>query len=105
MRRSPGTSWRMRIFITDPSTSWRSRMQEVSPRKNTLSFICRTQGGGTAPSRQVEGNEAMKDFLASKLRLRRELVESTLKELTEVGSVSVPNLHLRTHDLKRVGML
>jgi len=76
----------------------------VASKKYSVVYLPHS-GGGTAPSRQVEGNEAMKDFLASKLRLRRELVESTLKELTEVGSVSVPNLHLRTHDLKRVGML
>jgi hypothetical protein len=63
-------------------------------------------GGGAAPSRQIDGKENLRDFLESKpLGLRREVVESTIKEVSESGSASISNVQLRTQDLKRLGLL
>jgi hypothetical protein len=63
-------------------------------------------GGGAAPSRQIDGAESLRDFLESKpLRLRRGVMQSTLKELSESGSASISNVQLRTQDLKRLGLL
>jgi len=63
-------------------------------------------GSGAAPSRQIDGTENLGDFLESKpLRLRRDVVESTIKELSESGSASISNVQLRTQDLKRLGLL
>lgn len=63
-------------------------------------------GGGAAPSRQIDGTEGLRDFLESKpLRLRSDVVESTIKGLSESGSASISNIQLRTQDLKRLGML
>jgi hypothetical protein len=76
----------------------------VVPHKYSVIYLPYS-GGGAAPSRQIEGAENLRDFLENKLHLRRDLVESTIKELAESGSASVPNIHLRTQDLKRLGML
>ena len=63
-------------------------------------------GGGAAPSRQIDGAENLKDFLESKpIHLRKDVVESALRELAESGSASIPNVPLRTQELKRLGML
>jgi hypothetical protein len=74
------------------------------PNKYSVVYLSYS-GGGTAPSRQVEGVENVRDFLENKLRLRRDLVESTIKELGKSGSASIPNIQFRTQDLKRLGML
>jgi hypothetical protein len=63
-------------------------------------------GGGAAPSRQIDGTENLSNFLESKfLRLRRDVVASTIEELSESGNASIPNVQLRTQDLKRLGLL
>jgi|GEM_PF-1495308 hypothetical protein len=62
-------------------------------------------GGGTAPSRQIEGIEALREFLESKpLHLRKDAVESSFKELSERGAASIPNVRLRSQELKRLGL-
>lgn len=63
-------------------------------------------GGGAAPSRQIDGTDNLKEFLESKfLRLRRDVVESTIEELSDIGNASIPNVQLRNQDLKRLGLL
>jgi len=63
-------------------------------------------GSGAAPSKQINGTENLRDFLESKLlRLRRDVVESTIHELSANGSASISNVQLGTQDLKRLGML
>jgi hypothetical protein len=63
-------------------------------------------GGGAVPSKQIDGGGSLRTFLESKpLRLRRDVVESTIKEVSETGSGSVANVQLRTQDLKRLGLL
>jgi len=58
------------------------------------------------PSKQIDGGGSLRTFLESKpLRLRRDVVESTIKEVSETGSGSVANVQLRTQDLKRLGLL
>jgi hypothetical protein len=63
-------------------------------------------GGGAVPSRQIDGAENLKEFLESNLlHLRKDVVESALKELSESGSASIPNVQLKTHELRRLGLL
>jgi hypothetical protein len=63
-------------------------------------------GGGAAPSTQIDDTEKLRTFLENKLlHLRRDIVESTLRELSEVGNASIANVQLRTQDLKRLGLL
>lgn len=55
---------------------------------------------------QIAGPENLKVFLEGKhLHLKKEVDESTIKELSESGSASIPNVQLRPQDLKRLGML
>jgi len=63
-------------------------------------------GGGAVPSRRIDGLENLKEFLeSSPLHLRKEVVESVLKELSESGSASIPNVQLKTQELRRLGLL
>ena len=63
-------------------------------------------GGGAVPSRQIDGAENLKGFLESNLlHLRKDVVDSALKELSESGSASIPNVQLKTHELRRLGLL
>ena len=60
--------------------------------------------GGAVPSRRIEGGENLKDFLEVKIRLRKDVVDSAVKELSESGNASVPNVQLRSQELKRLGL-
>jgi hypothetical protein len=63
-------------------------------------------GGGAVPSRQIDGVEGVKEFLESHLlHLRKDAAESALKELTASGSASIPNVQLKTQELRRLGLL
>jgi hypothetical protein len=62
-------------------------------------------GGGTAPSMQIDGAQSLKEFLENDLlHLRKSSVEAALKELAEDGSTSIPNVQLRTQELRRLGL-
>jgi hypothetical protein len=63
-------------------------------------------GGGAVPSRQIDGTESLKEFLESNLlHLRRDVVEFALKELSENGTCSIPNVQLKTQELRRLGLI
>jgi len=63
-------------------------------------------GGGAVPSRQIHGTENVREFLQSTLlHLRKDVVESALKELANSDSTSIPNVQLKTQELKRLGLL
>jgi len=63
-------------------------------------------GGGAVPSRQIDGVEGVKEFLESHLlHLRKDAAESALKELTASGNASIPNVQLKTQELRRLGLL
>jgi hypothetical protein len=50
----------------------------------------------------VKGLESLRELLASKLRVNRDIVESALKELSEKKRAVIPNLQLRARDLRRL---
>ncbi len=63
-------------------------------------------GGGAVPSRRIDGLENLKEFLESNLlHLRKEAADLALKELSETGSASIPNVQLKTQELRRLGLL
>jgi hypothetical protein len=77
----------------------------ATPHKYSIIYLPYS-GGGAAPSRQIDGFENLRDFLESKpLHVRKDVVESALRELAERGSASIPNVSLRTQELKRFGLL
>jgi len=76
----------------------------VVPNKYSVIYLPYS-GGGTAPSRQIDGVEGLKEFLENDLlHLRKGAVEAALKELSESGSTSIPNVQLRTQELRRLGL-
>jgi hypothetical protein len=82
-----------------------SNARGVAPSKYSVVYVPYS-GGGTAPSKQIDGEKGLKEFLENRtLHLRTDMVESTIKELLTSGSTSISNVQLRTQDLKRLGML
>jgi hypothetical protein len=76
----------------------------VVPNTYSVIYFPYLGPGGAVPSRRIEGGENLKDFLEVKIRLRKDVVDSAVKELSESGSASVPNLQLRSQELKRLGL-
>jgi hypothetical protein len=77
----------------------------VAPHKYSVIYLPYS-GGGAVPSRQIHGTENLKELLESNLlHLRKEVVESALRELSQSGSASIPNVQLKTQELKRLGLL
>lgn len=60
--------------------------------------------GGAVPSVRLDGIQNLREFLMTKLGIRDDVVESALKELTGKGSISIPNVQLRTQELRRLGL-
>jgi len=54
------------------------------------------------PAVVLESIDDVREFLDKKLRIRKDALESALKELNERGGVSIPNIQLKPHDLKRL---
>jgi hypothetical protein len=77
----------------------------VVPNKYSVIYLPYS-GGGTAPSRQIDGVEGLKEFLENDLlHLRKGAAEAALKELSQSGSASIPNVQLKTQELRRLGLL
>jgi hypothetical protein len=61
--------------------------------------------GGAPPSVPLEGAEQLREFLERKVGIRREVVERALRELADRGNSTIPNVQLRHHELKRLGLV
>jgi len=59
---------------------------------------------GAVPKVDLDGIESVREFLWAKLHIRGDVVESALEELSTKGSTSIPNVHLRTRELRRLGL-
>jgi hypothetical protein len=60
--------------------------------------------GGLVPSVRKEGAETLRKFLGNRLHIDAEWIDSALRHLGERGSASIPNVELKTGDLKRLGL-
>jgi hypothetical protein len=60
--------------------------------------------GGVVPSRKMEGDEALRSFLADRLHIDQEWSGLALRSLDERGSASIPNVEFKGGDLKRLGL-
>ena len=60
--------------------------------------------GGAVPSVQLEGTEELREFLQRKVGIRRDVVDRALRDLSESGNSAIPNVQLRHHELKRLGL-
>jgi hypothetical protein len=60
--------------------------------------------GGAVPSVQLNGTEELREFLQHKVGIRKEIVDRALRDVSESGNSAIPNVQLRHHDLKRLGL-
>ena len=60
--------------------------------------------GGAVPSVQLDGTEELREFLQRKIGIRKEIVDRALRDLSESGNSAIPNVQLRHHELKRLGL-
>jgi len=77
----------------------------IVPRKYSVIYAPYSGPGGAVPSLEFEGIESVREFLTSKLHIDRFAADVTLKELSERRSVSIPNVQLKTQELRRLGLL
>lgn len=78
------------------------RLDEASPDEYWILYAPYTGRGGAKPAVHLDGIEQVREFLEKKVRLRKDITESALKELVERGGVSIPNANLKPSDLKRL---
>lgn len=57
---------------------------------------------GARPAVVLDSIEDVREFLETKIRIRKETLDSALRELRDRGGVSIPNIQLKPHDLKRL---
>lgn len=62
-------------------------------------------GAGAVPSARLDGIESLRDFLTSRLHIDQYATAAALQELSTKGSASIPNVQLRNHDLRRLGLI
>ena len=77
----------------------------IVPRKYSVIYAPYSGPGGAVPSLEFDGIESVREFLTSKLHIDRFAADVTLKELSERRSVSIPNVQLKTQELRRLGLL
>jgi hypothetical protein len=77
----------------------------IVPNKYSVIYAPYSGPGGAVPSVKLDGVESVKEFLISRLRIDRFAVDVALKELSAKGSASIPNVQLKTRELKRLGLL
>jgi hypothetical protein len=78
--------------------------KETVPGKYSVIYAPYSGPGGAVPSVKLNGLGALIEFLGEKLRVDPSAVEVALKELAIKGSTSIPNVQLRTQELRRLGL-
>jgi hypothetical protein len=73
-----------------------------SPNKYSVIYTPYSGPGGAAPSLKFESPESVVEFLVDKLRIYPSDADVAMKEVSTKGSASIPNVQLRTQDLKRL---
>jgi hypothetical protein len=60
--------------------------------------------GGAAPNRQFRGTGELRTFLEEQLHVAVDVIDSALRDLSQTGSASIPNVELKTAELRRLGL-
>lgn len=76
----------------------------VSPPVYSVMFAPYNGPGGIVPSREIKGNEDLREFLRNRVHVDQESLNSALDTMAAYGSVSIPNIQLKHGDLKRLGL-
>ncbi len=80
------------------------RLDESTPDAYWIVYAPYQGRGGAKPAKHLDGIEEVREFLEKRAHVRRETLDPALKELTERGGVSIPNVKLKPHELKRLGL-
>ena len=80
------------------------RLEESTPDEYWVLYAPYAGRGGAKPTVHLDGIEHVREFLENKVGVRKEILEPALKELTDRGGVSIPNVQLKPQDLKRLGL-
>jgi hypothetical protein len=75
------------------------------PHKYSVIYAPYSGPGGAVPSVKLDGVENVRAFLTSKLHVDHFAADLALKELSAKRSTSIPNVQLKTRELKRLGLL
>jgi hypothetical protein len=78
--------------------------KEADSGKYSVIYAPYSGPGGAVPSVKLNSLEALTEFLVERLRIDPSAIEVALKELAHNGSASIPNVQLRTHELRRLGL-
>ncbi len=60
--------------------------------------------GGVAHDRRVKGVDGLRAFLSDSLHINREWIAAALQSLRDREITAIPNVQLRHHELKRLGL-
>jgi hypothetical protein len=61
--------------------------------------------GGIVPDRKFQGIDQLRDFLKDSLHLSDAGIESALRDLAKRGNSTLPNVELRSKELRRLGLV
>lgn len=76
----------------------------VVPERYSVIYAPYTGPGGAVPSIRIDGVQNLTEFLTVKLHIDPVALDAALRELLAKGSTSIPNVQLRTQDLRRLGL-
>jgi len=60
--------------------------------------------GGMVPDRQIAEPDQLREFLGNSLHINQGTVESAVRNLEERGSATIPNVELKSRDLRPLGL-
>lgn len=78
------------------------RLDEAEPDEYFALYAPLSGRKGAKPAMPLCGIESVREFLEKKVHIRKEVLEPALEELVRRGGVSIPNVQLKPHDLRRL---
>lgn len=73
---------------------------ESTPDEYHIVYVPKGVRGGRAVT--LNGIERVKEFLGQEVHIRRDVLGPALRDLKDRGGVSIPNVQLKPHDLRRL---
>jgi len=78
--------------------------RKAGPRQYSVFYAPYDGPGGIVPDRKIQGADQLRDFLRDSLHINQGVVESAVRNLDERGSATIPNVELKSRDLRRLGL-
>jgi hypothetical protein len=81
------------------------QLRNYSPDHPKYSVMYVSYPGGLVPSVTIDGPQQLRTFLGDQLHIHQESIESALRNIGKRGNAAIPNVELKTGELKRLGLL